>query len=138
MQGFSVINSFLFLQAIPHRFILNYKIRFISSYIADIHAKLNNAKNQAWNGAWNKSTQINASVWSVIDGFQREEGLVRLKVFDESRRERVDVEEDPLEGTSRRIHSKDKKAVLKNLCATYPTRDLKREYLVDIANLLYI
>ena len=74
----------------------------------------------------------------MIDGFQREEGLVRLKVFDESRRERVDVEEDPLEGTSRRIHSKDKKAVLKNLCATYPTRDLKREYLVDIANLLYI
>ena len=71
-------------------------------------------------------------------GFQREEGLVRLKVFDESRQERVDIEDNPLEGTSRRIHSKDKKAVLKNLCGTYPTRDLKRDYLIDIANLLLI
>ena len=50
---------------------------------------------EAWNGAWIKSTPSNASLWTIISGFQREEGLVRQTVHDDQLL-RVDVEEDSL------------------------------------------
>lgn len=92
---------------------------------------------EAWNGAWNKSTPTNASLWTIISGFQREEGLVRQKVHDDQLL-RVDVEEDSLAGNSRRIHSKDKVARVRNICMEYGEREDKREYLIDVANIVYI
>ena len=91
---------------------------------------------EAWNGAGNKSTPTNASLWSIISGFQRVEGLVRQKVLDDQLL-RVDMEEDPLEGNSRRIHSKDKVARVRYSMG-YEERENKRDYLIDVANIVYI
>ena len=34
---------------------------------------------EAWNAAWNRSQPSNPSLWTTIDGFRREDGLVRQK-----------------------------------------------------------
>ena len=41
-----------------------------------------NNRVEAWNSAWNKSQQSSASLWTVIDGFKREDGLARQKWVD--------------------------------------------------------
>ena len=43
--------------------------------IDEVPASNNRVK--ARNGAWNKSQQSSASLWTVIDGFKKEDGLAR-------------------------------------------------------------
>ena len=37
---------------------------------------------EAWNNAWNSSLEKNASVWTVVQGFRREDGIVKGKLRD--------------------------------------------------------
>ena len=37
---------------------------------------------EAWNNAWNSSLEKNASVWKVVQGFRREDGIVKGKLRD--------------------------------------------------------
>lgn len=90
---------------------------------------------EAHNGAWNRSTPPNPSLWTVITGFQREEGLAYHKVQEERRLIRHDVQEDPQEGSSRKIHSKDKVARYKLLVENYEQFLDKRNYLGEISRL---
>ena len=88
---------------------------------------------KAFNGAWNMSTPPNPSQWTVLSGFKREEGITRLKVHEERQQLRHGEDEQPLEGSSRRIRAKEKAARLKNVCLEYASMADKLEYLSEIA-----
>ena len=74
---------------------------------------LESKKVEAWNCAWNKSQQSSASLWTVIDGFKREDGMARQKWMDDNKA-LVDAN-DPWQGSHRRISVKLKYKRLKEV-----------------------
>ena len=93
-----------------------------------------NNRVEAWNGAWNKSQQSSASLWTVIDGFKREDGLARQKWMDDNRA-LVDAN-DPWQGNMRRVSVKLKYQRLKEVCLQYTNYQNKRLYLAEIISIM--
>ena len=84
---------------------------------------------EAFNGAWNRSTPSNPSLWTVLDGFIREEGLMRQKLHDA----RIQVGSNT--GNSREIYSRDKQLRLQNVVKQYNTMELY-SYLEEVGTII--
>ena len=93
-----------------------------------------NNKVEAWNCAWNKSQQSSASLWTVIDGFKREDGMARHKWTDNNKA--LADANDPWQGSHRRISVKLKYKRLKEVCLQYATYQNKRLYMDEIVSIM--
>ena len=97
---------------------------------------LTNNSVEAWNGAFNTSQPSRASLWTVLDGFKREDGHARQKWFDDT--QSVVVAGDPMVGNSRRVAVKLRHERLKILCGQYGMMTNRRLYLEQIVSLMHI
>ena len=97
---------------------------------------LTNNSVEAWNGAFNTSQPSRASLWTVLDGFKREDGHARQKCFDDT--QSVVVAGDPMVGNSRRVAVKLRHERLKILCGQYGMMTNRRLYLEQIVSLMHI
>ena len=95
---------------------------------------LESKKVEAWNCAWNKSQQSSASLWTVIDGFKREDGMARQKWMDDNKA--LADANDPWQGSHRRISVKLKYKRLKEVCLQYATYQNKRLYMDEIVSIM--
>jgi hypothetical protein len=81
-------------------------------FVDDLPTTSNQA--EAFNGAWKLRNDPNASFWSILDGFQREEALSAQKW----RESIINIRIQPqslTEGTARKIHQKERQAKIKNV-----------------------
>ena len=92
---------------------------------------------EAFNGAWNRATGQNASVWSVIAGFKREEGLSKNKWKEDISLVDTNQEDSAQQGSSRRCKMKDRVNRLRNCCRQYHSFENKQEYLDMIRDIAF-
>lgn len=93
----------------------------------------NNAA-EAWNKAWNTRMEANASFWSTLDGFKREEALASQK-WRENVISTRDQPPSPDEGTSRQIRQREKLSKIQNVLSKENVLP-QIEYLSLLASLL--
>lgn len=74
---------------------------------------------EAWNGAWNRSTPPNASVWTILDGFVREEGFMNVKLHEARQLGSPGSQSN----NSRRLMTKQKEERLRNIVSQYNSMD---------------
>ena len=89
---------------------------------------------EAFNRAWNLRTDTNASFWSILDGFKREEALAAQKWRESIVNTRIG-DPGPAEGTSRQILQRDKQARIQNVLSKEGTIP-KKSYLAAVVSLL--
>jgi hypothetical protein len=113
-------------QRVEHKFNRSGGIRKQPLFAHDIWNKFSefsegptttNNQAEAFNGAWQTRSDKNPSFWSTLRAFQREEALAGQRWREGVVNIRINHEEGPVEGTSRKILQRDRLAKIQNVLA---------------------
>ena len=89
---------------------------------------ITNNSNEAYNNQWNRTTEANATMWTIIYNFQREDALSRKTVLDS-------MTDANSENYAVKERQKDRRFRIKNMASMYNEYPIK-SYIKDMATIL--